>query len=427
MEEHDFVGCISCMNTNDLYNLFATYTDNVETYAKMFETCFELKVLDVSRYICASCAQKLEEAYVLKEQTLKNIAMLQSIKGDLEEEYAIQALDETTCIYCDLQLSNANEMPREQRRCRQPSVPVPFLRQQFMLFKSAIQEETKYRFRKTTASKQTIEGIRSHYMCSQSGVYVCQGKGKRPAPERQIYKTGKACPAHMIVTETTEGVLKPKSETVSSLMLPDQELEIMEKHDVDTAWICDSCGMGFMDSAKFRDHVATHGLALYPCQYCSNFPNTTALPGQATVIAAARRTDTPFLPPGSRDSAPLSTSVKALKDEKVKVTFVLHDGKRIESEAKVGDTLLDVIVNNDLNIEGYGACEGTLTCSTCHVILKQDDYDRLPEEASDEERDMLDLAYGLTDTSRLGCQITMTKELDGLEVQVPETINDARS
>ncbi|XP_073963878.1 adrenodoxin-like [Choristoneura fumiferana] len=128
-----------------------------------------------------------------------------------------------------------------------------------------------------------------------------------------------------------------------------------------------------------------------------------------------------------RDSAPLSTSVKALKDEKVKVTFVLHDGKRIESEAKVGDTLLDVIVNNDLNIEGYGACEGTLTCSTCHVILKQDDYDRLPEEASDEERDMLDLAYGLTDTSRLGCQITMTKELDGLEVQVPETINDARS
>ncbi|KAI8426900.1 hypothetical protein MSG28_014570, partial [Choristoneura fumiferana] len=290
MEEHDFVGCISCMNTNDLYNLFATYTDNVETYAKMFETCFELKVLDVSRYICASCAQKLEEAYVLKEQTLKNIAMLQSIK-------------------------------------------------EFMLFKSAIQEETKYRFRKTTASKQTIEGIRSHYMCSQSGVYVCQGKGKRPAPERQIYKTGKACPAHMIVTETTEGVL---------------ELEIMEKHDVDTAWICDSCGMGFMDSAKFRDHVATHGLALYPCQYCSNFPNTTALPGQATVIAAARRTDTPFLPPGSRDSAPLSTSVKALKDEKVKVTFVLHDGKRIESEAKVGDTLLDVIVNNDLNIEGYG-------------------------------------------------------------------------
>ncbi|CAH2062419.1 unnamed protein product, partial [Iphiclides podalirius] len=125
--------------------------------------------------------------------------------------------------------------------------------------------------------------------------------------------------------------------------------------------------------------------------------------------------------------ASLSTSKLALKGEKVKVTFVLNDGKRLQTEANVGDSLLDVVVNNDLNIEGFGACEGTVTCSTCHVILKPEDFDRLPEEASDEERDMLDLAYGLTDTSRLGCQIVLTKELDGLEVRVPETINDARS
>lgn len=122
-----------------------------------------------------------------------------------------------------------------------------------------------------------------------------------------------------------------------------------------------------------------------------------------------------------------STTQPDPKEEKVKVTFILHDGKRLEAEGKVGDTLLDVIVNNDLQIDGYGACEGTLTCSTCHVVLKQEDFDRLPEEASDEERDMLDLAYGLTDSSRLGCQITLSKDLDGLEVQVPETINDARS
>ncbi|XP_022819019.1 adrenodoxin [Spodoptera litura] len=128
-----------------------------------------------------------------------------------------------------------------------------------------------------------------------------------------------------------------------------------------------------------------------------------------------------------RSIAPLSTTELALKEEKVKVTFVLYDGKKLDTEAKVGDTLLDVVVNNDLNIEGYGACEGTLTCSTCHVVLKKQDYDRLPEEACDEERDMLDLAYGLTDTSRLGCQITLTKDMDGLEVKVPETINDARS
>ncbi|OWR46878.1 hypothetical protein KGM_211495 [Danaus plexippus plexippus] len=124
---------------------------------------------------------------------------------------------------------------------------------------------------------------------------------------------------------------------------------------------------------------------------------------------------------------PLSTTRLALKDEKVKVVFNLYDGRRLETEGKVGDTLLDVVVNNDLDIDGYGACEGTLTCSTCHVVLKQPDYDRLPEEAGDEERDMLDLAYGLTDTSRLGCQITLTKDLDGLEVDVPESVNDARS
>ena len=45
-----------------------------------------------------------------------------------------------------------------------------------------------------------------------------------------------------------------------------------------------------------------------------------------------------------------------------------------------------------------GACEGTLACSTCHLIFTKEDYDKLPEEPTDEELDMLDLAYGLTDT-----------------------------
>lgn len=128
-----------------------------------------------------------------------------------------------------------------------------------------------------------------------------------------------------------------------------------------------------------------------------------------------------------RNVIPLSTTRLALKDDKVKVVFHLYDGRRIEAEGKVGDSLLDVVVNNDLDIDGFGACEGTVTCSTCHVVLKQQDYDRLPEEAADEERDMLDLAYGLTDTSRLGCQVNLTKELDGLEIKVPESVNDARS
>lgn len=66
-----------------------------------------------------------------------------------------------------------------------------------------------------------------------------------------------------------------------------------------------------------------------------------------------------------------------------------------------------------------GACEGTCSCSTCHVIVESDEmFDKIPE-ASDDENDMLDLAFGLTETSRLGCQVKMTKELDGLRVKLP--------
>ena len=121
-----------------------------------------------------------------------------------------------------------------------------------------------------------------------------------------------------------------------------------------------------------------------------------------------------------------STCKLQLKRADVTVTFVALDGTKMPAKAKEGDNLLDIIVDNEIDIDGFGACEGTLACSTCHLIFKQEDFDRLPDEATDEELDMLDLAYGLTDTSRLGCQVCMTKELDGLEVNVPEGINDQR-
>lgn len=126
----------------------------------------------------------------------------------------------------------------------------------------------------------------------------------------------------------------------------------------------------------------------------------------------------------SRD---LSTTQPKLQNEEVEVTFVRANGERIKGKGKIGDSLLDVIVNNQIDLEGFGACEGTLTCSTCHLIFSQADYDALPEKPGDEELDMLDLAYELTDTSRLGCQIVLSKDLQGLEVRVPATINDARS
>lgn len=109
------------------------------------------------------------------------------------------------------------------------------------------------------------------------------------------------------------------------------------------------------------------------------------------------------------------------------MTFLRASGEKITTKAKVGDNLLDVVVNNNIDLDGFGACEGTLTCSTCHLIFKPADYERLPDKPGDEELDMLDLAYDLTDTSRLGCQVILTKEMDGLEVTVPTTVNDARS
>ncbi len=104
-----------------------------------------------------------------------------------------------------------------------------------------------------------------------------------------------------------------------------------------------------------------------------------------------------------------------------KVTFIDRDGTRIEVDAPVGLSLLELAHRNNIDIEG--ACEGSLACSTCHVIVDDDDFDRLEEPTEDEE-DMLDLAFGLTKTSRLGCQIIVTEELDGLTVSLPaETRN----
>jgi len=99
-----------------------------------------------------------------------------------------------------------------------------------------------------------------------------------------------------------------------------------------------------------------------------------------------------------------------------KITFIDSDGKRTEVDAPVGLSVLEIAHKNSLDLEG--ACEGSLACSTCHVIVAAEWFDKL-DEAKEEEEDMLDLAFGLTHTSRLGCQIKMTEALDGLEVTIP--------
>ena len=103
-----------------------------------------------------------------------------------------------------------------------------------------------------------------------------------------------------------------------------------------------------------------------------------------------------------------------------KVIFI-EDGVKREVEAENGLSLLEIAHKNKVNLEG--ACEGSLACSTCHLIVNDEYFNKL-DEASEDEEDMLDLAFGLTHTSRLGCQIIMSDELDGIELTVPgETRN----
>ncbi len=99
-----------------------------------------------------------------------------------------------------------------------------------------------------------------------------------------------------------------------------------------------------------------------------------------------------------------------------KMTFVLPDGKEQVVDAPVGVSVLEIAHKNHVSLEG--ACEGSLACSTCHVIVDKSFYDKL-KPATEDEEDMLDLAFGLSHTSRLGCQIIMSDALDGLKVVLP--------
>ncbi|MSO92861.1 MAG: 2Fe-2S iron-sulfur cluster binding domain-containing protein [Rhodospirillales bacterium] len=99
-----------------------------------------------------------------------------------------------------------------------------------------------------------------------------------------------------------------------------------------------------------------------------------------------------------------------------RMTFIDRKGERREVDAPDGVSLLEIAHRHGIDLEG--ACEGSMACSTCHVIVDPEWFGKLPA-LSEEEEDMLDLAFGLTKTSRLGCQITMCRELDGIVVRLP--------
>jgi ferredoxin len=105
----------------------------------------------------------------------------------------------------------------------------------------------------------------------------------------------------------------------------------------------------------------------------------------------------------------------------VAVSFITDKGERVTAQAEPGQRLLEVAQAAGMPLEG--TCEGQMACSTCHVIVAEEWIARL-KPASDDEEDMLDLAAGVTRTSRLSCQIELTNELDGLEVRIPGEAND---
>jgi len=105
----------------------------------------------------------------------------------------------------------------------------------------------------------------------------------------------------------------------------------------------------------------------------------------------------------------------------VKVHFITADGRKVDAEGQAGQRLLELGQSIGMPLEG--TCEGQMACSTCHVIIPPDWFDRLPDAVEDEE-DMLDLAAGVTRNSRLACQIVLADDLDGLEVRIPDEARD---
>lgn len=136
----------------------------------------------------------------------------------------------------------------------------------------------------------------------------------------------------------------------------------------------------------------------------SNNSNTVITPQQAPILSSLSSTRRPY------HSTPPSCDT-------VNITFQDSLEKEHTVPAEVGKSLLDVAHDNNIELEG--ACGGELACATCHLIFSQEMYDTLPEKEPEED-DMLDLAFELTDTSRLGCQICVRKDMEGMIVRIPD-------
>ncbi|KII91520.1 hypothetical protein PLICRDRAFT_38287 [Plicaturopsis crispa FD-325 SS-3] len=175
-----------------------------------------------------------------------------------------------------------------------------------------------------------------------------------------------------------------------------------------------------MSSFKLPRTLFASALSMSRCRPCPNANSAHPRWISAVVNAQRPRTKASF---GATRGFHLSV-VRRHGDIKrpepgtgIKLHFKDSKGTPLKTvEVNEGDDILSIAHEHDIDLEG--ACEGSVACSTCHVILSPQHYDILPEP-SDDENDMLDMAFGLTDTSRLGCQVIVTPDMDGMEVALP--------
>ncbi|ROW01983.1 hypothetical protein VMCG_05546 [Cytospora schulzeri] len=159
---------------------------------------------------------------------------------------------------------------------------------------------------------------------------------------------------------------------------------------------------------------------------CGSSSSSIILPRPSSVLAQKHRTAFRICRSSPALAARAFTTTPTRKHghvdppkagEEIWVTFIDKDGDEHKIAASKGDNLLDVAQAHDLEMEG--ACGGSCACSTCHVVVQDEEYYEKMPEPDDDENDMLDLAFGLTETSRLGCQVVLTPEMSGLVVKLP--------
>ena len=101
-----------------------------------------------------------------------------------------------------------------------------------------------------------------------------------------------------------------------------------------------------------------------------------------------------------------------------KITYIESNGKSHTIEVAKGLSVMEGAIQN--NIPGIDAdCGGGMACATCHVYVKEEWFDKIPKKEEGEE-DMIDMAHEPNEFSLLSCQISVSEELDGLVVNLPE-------